>query len=75
MDGRAPRTKMRRGPRSEAAHRMRSQPRCPIVVADDDAADRYLIQQAFEDSGVEGEVHFLEDGQPSRSVTPASSIS
>jgi two-component system, response regulator len=63
MDGRAPRTKMRRGPRSEAAHRMRSQPRCPIVVADDDAADRYLIQQAFEDSGVEGEVHFLEDGQ------------
>jgi len=54
---------------------MRSQPRCPIVVADDDAADRYLIQQAFEDSGVEGEVHFLEDGQPSRSVTPASSIS
>jgi CheY-like chemotaxis protein len=37
--------------------------RCPIVVADDDEGDRYLIQQAFEDSGVEGEVHFLEDGQ------------
>ena len=42
---------------------MRSQQRCPIVVADDDAADRYLIEQAFEESGIQGEVHFLEDGQ------------
>jgi CheY-like chemotaxis protein len=39
------------------------QQRCAIVVADDDEGDRYLIQKAMEDSGVEGEVQFLEDGQ------------
>jgi CheY-like chemotaxis protein len=39
------------------------QQRCAIVVADDDEGDRYLIQKAMEDSGVKGEVQFLEDGQ------------
>jgi two-component system response regulator len=42
---------------------MTAQQRRSIVVADDDEGDRYLIQQAFEDSGVEGEVHYLPDGQ------------
>ena len=37
--------------------------RCLIVVADDDEGDRYLIQKAMEDSGVESELHFVEDGQ------------
>ena len=37
--------------------------RCVIVVADDDEGDRYLIQKAMEDSGVESELHFVEDGQ------------
>jgi CheY-like chemotaxis protein len=41
-----------------AAHK-----RCAILVADDDEGDRYLIQKAMEDSGVEGDVDFLEDGQ------------
>ena len=39
------------------------QRRCAIVVADDDEGDRYLIQKAMEDSGVQGEIEFLEDGQ------------
>lgn len=39
------------------------QQRCAIVVAEDDEGDRYLIQKAIEDSGVQGEVHFIEDGQ------------
>jgi len=34
-----------------------------IVVADDDEGDRYLIQKAMEDIGVNGDVHFFEDGQ------------
>jgi CheY-like chemotaxis protein len=37
--------------------------RCDIVVADDDEGDRYLIQKAMEDIGVNGDVHFFEDGQ------------
>jgi two-component system, response regulator len=37
--------------------------RCAILVADDDEGDRYLIQKAMEDSGVDGDVQFLEDGQ------------
>jgi CheY-like chemotaxis protein len=34
-----------------------------ILVADDDEGDRYLIQKAMEDSGMDGDVYFLEDGQ------------
>jgi CheY-like chemotaxis protein len=39
------------------------QQRCAILVADDDEGDRYLIQKAMEDSGVDGDIQFLEDGQ------------
>ena len=37
--------------------------RCAIFVADDDEGDRFLIQKAMEDSGVNGDIQFLEDGQ------------
>jgi CheY-like chemotaxis protein len=37
--------------------------RCAIIVADDDEGDRYLIQKALEDSGFQGDLQFLEDGQ------------
>jgi CheY-like chemotaxis protein len=36
---------------------------CAIIVADDDEGERYLIQKAMEDSGVTGEIEFVEDGQ------------
>jgi two-component system, response regulator len=36
---------------------------CSILVADDDADDRLLIQKAMKESGVTNGVHFLEDGQ------------
>ena len=36
---------------------------CTIMVADDDDGDRYLVQSAMEDIGVENEVFFVEDGQ------------
>ena len=39
------------------------QQRCAILVADDDEGERYLIQKAMEDSGVNGDIQFLEDGQ------------
>jgi two-component system response regulator len=39
------------------------QRRCEILVADDDEGDRYLLQKAMEDSGVNGDIRFLEDGQ------------
>lgn len=34
-----------------------------IVVAEDDPDDRLLIEDAFEESGTSGEVHFVQDGE------------
>lgn len=34
-----------------------------IVVADDDADDRMMIEEAFEESRLGNEVHFVEDGE------------
>ncbi|SFD18474.1 Response regulator receiver domain-containing protein [Chitinophaga sp. CF118] len=34
-----------------------------ILVADDDADDRELIKVAFEESGAEAELHFVENGE------------
>ena len=37
--------------------------RRPIIVADDDADDRFLIGKAMMDSGVKAPIHYLETGQ------------
>ncbi|MBS3810074.1 MAG: response regulator [Desulfobacterales bacterium] len=34
-----------------------------VLVAEDDPDDRFLIQQAFHESGISGALHFVEDGQ------------
>jgi len=34
----------------------------PILLADDDADDRYLIKSAFEDCRFDNPLHFVEDG-------------
>ncbi len=34
----------------------------PILLADDDADDRYLLQSAFEDCQLENPLHFVNDG-------------
>ena len=36
---------------------------CSVVVTDDDADDRYLIKMAMDEIGLEGQVHFAEDGE------------
>ena len=35
----------------------------PIIVTDDDEGDRFLIQKAMEDSAVNIEIQFIEDGE------------
>jgi len=37
--------------------------RYPILVADDDEGDCFLIDKAMKANGVESPIHFLEDGQ------------
>ncbi|HEV7382232.1 MAG TPA: response regulator [Dyadobacter sp.] len=34
-----------------------------ILMADDDADDRFLVQAAFEDNGIPNQIIFLEDGE------------
>jgi CheY-like chemotaxis protein len=41
---------------------MTSHQRRVIIVADDDEGERFLIQKAMEDGGVESELLFVEDG-------------
>jgi len=36
---------------------------CPILVADDDEGDRFLINKAMQANGVENPIRFLGDGQ------------
>ena len=37
--------------------------RSPILIADDDADDRMLIEDAFEENNIENPLHFVEDGE------------
>ncbi len=37
--------------------------RCILLMADDDADDRLLVREAFEESGFNGSFAFVEDGQ------------
>jgi CheY-like chemotaxis protein len=37
--------------------------RCAILIADDDADDRFLIRKALEENGVKNQIQFLADGQ------------
>jgi CheY-like chemotaxis protein len=37
--------------------------RYSIIVADDDEGDRFLINKAMKASGVEDQIHFVDDGQ------------
>ena len=39
--------------------------KCPIsiLIADDDADDRMLIEDAFEENGIPNQIHFVEDGE------------
>lgn len=34
-----------------------------ILIADDDADDRMLIEDAFEENGISNQIHFVEDGE------------
>lgn len=43
---------------------MSSVKRCPVILlADDDADDRLLVEEALAEAGVSSELHFAEDGE------------